>query len=154
MRIETLRAFAPLALGVFRHERVEKPRSRLEILDDADAPEGDHARVRNARVAFEAAVGKHLARFVDFEANARLVIDVGAQVPFGASVVNQDVSLLQDVEKRDAVRPAVLAHRREPAAESLLEHLTGAHLRHQLVSAPHLGQAAHRDPPPIVRRPD
>src|SRR5262249_57953962 len=53
-RIETLGALAPPPLRVLRHERVEEALPRRQLLDDPDAPEGAHARVGYARVAFEA----------------------------------------------------------------------------------------------------
>src|SRR6266849_3751699 len=145
-RIKALRAF-PVLLRVLRHQRVEKALPSLQILHHADPAEHDHAAVLDRGIAFEAAVGKYLARFVDFEADPRLVIDVRAQVAFRARVVHEDLAVHADVEERNAVRPTVFADAGEPPAEAALERLPRALLRHQLVRPPHLWRAAHRQPP-------
>src|SRR2546426_766683 len=143
-RIEALRAL-PIFLGVLRHQRVEETLPRRKILNHADPSEHDHATVFDSRIAFEAAVGEHLAGFVDLKTDPRLVIGVRAQVASRARVVHEDFAVHADVEERHAVRPAVFTNGSEPPTEPALECFARALLRHQLVRAPHLGRAAHRN---------
>src|SRR5260221_13016233 len=142
-RIKALRALTVL-LGVLRHQRVEETLPGLQILHHADPAEHDHATVLDRGIAFEAAVGEHLAGFVDLEADPRLVIHVRTQVTLRAGVVHEDLAFHAHVEKRHAVSPAVLADGREPPAEPALERFPRALLRHQLVRPPYLWCAAHR----------
>src|SRR6266513_3038416 len=137
-RIKALRAL-PVLSGVLRHQRVEEALTRRKVLDDADPAEHDHAAVLDRGIAFEAAVGEHLAGFVDLEADPRLAIDVRAQVALRPRVVHKDLAVHADIEERHAVGPAVFADGGEPAAEAPLERLARAFLRHQLVRPPHLG---------------
>src|SRR5204863_1204567 len=150
-RIKALRAL-PVLSGVLRHQRVEEALTRRKVLDDADPTEHDHAAVLDRGIAFDAAVGEHLAGLVDLEADPRLAIDVRAQVALRPRVVHEDLAVHADVEERHAVGPAVFADGGEAPAEAALEDLSRARLRHQLVRAPHLGRAAHGEPPITVFR--
>jgi Putative serine esterase (DUF676) len=69
-----------IRLAVFRHQSVEKPLLGGRAFDDPDGAEYDHAAVGDRGVALEAAIVEHLAGFVDLEADALAMLDVGAKM--------------------------------------------------------------------------
>jgi hypothetical protein len=129
---------AGIGLAVFREQGIEEALPCGGVLDDADGAEHDDAAIGDRAVAFEAAVVEHLARLVDLEAHALVVIDIRPQMAAPAGIVHQHFAVRIDIEQRHAIGRAVGADGREAAAKAARERLDGARLRHRLVGASQL----------------
>ena len=67
-------------LAVFCHQRFAKPLLDLPVVDDPYPAEQTYASIGETRIAFEPAVIKDAFLLIDLEANARLPLDVCAQM--------------------------------------------------------------------------
>jgi hypothetical protein len=114
-REEALGPVSP-GLAVFGHQRFAEPLLGLPVVDDPDPAEQAHAAIGETRIALEPAVVEDTVLLVDLEADPRLSLDVGAQMSARAGGVQIHFAVDPEIEQRDAIGEAVLAHRRKTAA--------------------------------------
>src|SRR6266700_4658589 len=107
-----------LRLAVLRHQRFAEALLGWPFFDDPYPAEQAHAPIGESRIAFKPAVVEDAVLLIDLEADASIPLDVGPQMSSCTRGVQVHFAVDPEIQERDAIGEAVLAHRREASAIS------------------------------------